>query len=395
MSVYVGMDVHRKRSQVAILDQAGAVQRNRNVPNDPAELQPILGGLPASTPVAFEAAYGWGWLVELLEGLQLQPHLVHPSRCKAIASARLKNDKVDAETLAQLLRGDLLPEAWIAPQPVGDLRALLRHRVSLVRLSTASKNRVHAVLADRGVHQHTSLWTAAGRAWLAALELPPVPRPIVDDCCGLIDALAEPIGRLEREIGKLAKPDPRMEALMALPGVGRLTAMTLLAEIGDISRFGSARKLCALSSRPRPARALPLTRPCGASHALPRARLASTDRVKSEPDHVAAQHGGLVHQASRPGPTIASTSMSSRGPHPSGRADRGRGSAEQRGEIGANPGPVGWRDRPDSNRVSAGQIWCGRTRIRTWVGASRRFYRSHRRLPAGLLPSPPGPQHRP
>jgi transposase len=68
MSIYVGMDVHRKRSQVAIVDQAGAVQRNRNVPNDPAELQPILGGLPAGTPVAFEAAYGWGWLVELLEG---------------------------------------------------------------------------------------------------------------------------------------------------------------------------------------------------------------------------------------------------------------------------------------------------------------------------------------
>ncbi len=167
MTVYVGMDVHRKRSQVAIVDQAGAVQRNRNVPNDPAELQPILGGLPAGTPVAFEAAYGWGWLVELLEGLQLQPHLVHPARCKAIASARLKNDKVDAETLAQLLRADLLPEAWIAPQPVRDQRALLRHRVSLVRSSTASKNRVHAVLADRGVREPSSLWTAAGRAWLA------------------------------------------------------------------------------------------------------------------------------------------------------------------------------------------------------------------------------------
>ncbi len=138
MSVYVGMDVHRKRSQVAILDQTGDVQRNRDVPNDPAELLPILGGLPAGTPVAFEAAYGWGWLVELLEGLELEPHLVHPSRCKAIASARLKNDKVDARTLAQLLRADLLPEAWIAPQPVRDLRALLRHRVSLVRLSTAA-----------------------------------------------------------------------------------------------------------------------------------------------------------------------------------------------------------------------------------------------------------------
>jgi hypothetical protein len=80
MSVYVGMDVHRKRSQVAIVDQAGAVQRNRNVPNDPAELSTVLGGLPAGTPVAFEAAYGWGWLVELLEGLELEPHLVHPSR---------------------------------------------------------------------------------------------------------------------------------------------------------------------------------------------------------------------------------------------------------------------------------------------------------------------------
>ena len=96
MTVYVGMDVHRKRSQVAIVDAAGVPQRNRNLANDPAKLVPVLGALPPGTPVAFEAAYGWGWLVELLEELELEPHLVHPSRCKAIASARLKNDKVDA-----------------------------------------------------------------------------------------------------------------------------------------------------------------------------------------------------------------------------------------------------------------------------------------------------------
>jgi transposase len=147
MSIYVGMDVHRKRSQVAVVDDAGVQQRNRNLANDPAKLVPILGTLPPGTPVAFEAAYGWGWLVELLEELELEPHLVHPSRCNAIASARLKNDKVDAATLAQLLRADLLPEAWIAPQQVRDLRALLRHRASLVRMGTACKNRVHAVLA--------------------------------------------------------------------------------------------------------------------------------------------------------------------------------------------------------------------------------------------------------
>jgi transposase len=84
------MDVHRKRSQIAIVDEAGDQQRNRNLANDPAQLVPFLGVLPPGTPVAFEAAYGWGWLVELLEELELEPHLVHPSRCKAIAAARLQ-----------------------------------------------------------------------------------------------------------------------------------------------------------------------------------------------------------------------------------------------------------------------------------------------------------------
>jgi len=245
MTVYVGMDVHRKRSQVAIVDAAGVPQRNRNLANDPAKLVPVLGVLPPGTPVAFEAAYGWGWLVDLLEELELEPHLVHPSRCKAIASARLKNDKVDAATLAQLLRADLLPEAWIAPQQVRDLRALLRHRASLVRLSTLCKNRIHAVLADRGIGEDQVLWTGPGRAWLADLALPPTPRAIIEDCCGLLDTLAIPIVRLEGEIATLAKPDPRVQALMVLPGVGKLTAMTLVAEIGDIARFPTARKLCA------------------------------------------------------------------------------------------------------------------------------------------------------
>ena len=100
MTVYVGMDVHPKRSQIAVLDAAGGEQRNRNFPDDPVKLVPVLGVLPPGTPVAFEAAYGWAWLVELLEELELEPHLVHPSCGKAIACARLKNDKVDARTLA-------------------------------------------------------------------------------------------------------------------------------------------------------------------------------------------------------------------------------------------------------------------------------------------------------
>jgi transposase len=183
--------------------------------------------------------------VELLEELELEPQLVHPSRCTAIAAARLKNDKVDAATLARLLGADLLPEAWIAPQGVRDLRALLRHRAALVRLSTSGKNRVQAVLADRGIGEDQILWTGPGRAWLASLELPAIPRAILQDSCGLLDALAPPIGRLERQIAGLATPDPRVQALQVLPGVGRLTAMTLVAEIGDIDRFPTARKRCA------------------------------------------------------------------------------------------------------------------------------------------------------
>jgi transposase len=179
MSVYVGIDVHRKRSQVAVVTAVGEVQVNRNVPNGVEPILKVIGGLPTGTPVAFEAAYGWGWLVELLEDYGFDPHLVHPLLCKAIASARLNNDKVDAAILAQLLRADLLPEAWIAPPQVRQLRVLLRHRVSLVRLGTQLRNRIHAVVADHGHDRPDRQWTGAywtgpGRQW-PSCRCPPCP----------------------------------------------------------------------------------------------------------------------------------------------------------------------------------------------------------------------------
>ena len=93
MSVYVGIDVHRKRSQVAVVTEDGQVQLNKNVVNGSEPMLRLIGDLPAGTPVAFEAAFGWGWLAGLLEDYGFEAHLVHPLRCKAIASARLKNDK--------------------------------------------------------------------------------------------------------------------------------------------------------------------------------------------------------------------------------------------------------------------------------------------------------------
>ena len=105
MSVYVGIDVHRKRSQVAVVAEDGTVQLNKNTVNGTEPLLRLIGDLPAGTPVAFEAAFGWGWLLRLLEDYGFDSHLVHPLQCKAIASARLKNDKVDAATLGGAAAG--------------------------------------------------------------------------------------------------------------------------------------------------------------------------------------------------------------------------------------------------------------------------------------------------
>jgi len=92
MSIYVGIDVHRKRSQVAVVNGDGTVQLNKNVVNGSEPMLRLIGDFPSGTPVAFEAAFGWGWLIQLLEDYGFEAHLVHPLRCKAIASARLKND---------------------------------------------------------------------------------------------------------------------------------------------------------------------------------------------------------------------------------------------------------------------------------------------------------------
>jgi transposase len=220
MPVYVGIGVHRKRSQVAVVTGDGTVQLNKNVVNGSEPMLRLIGDLPSGTAVAFEAAFGWSWLAELLEDYGFDLHMVHPLRCKAIASARLKNDKVDAATLAQLLRAGLLPEAWIAPANVRQLRGLLRHRISLVRLGTQLRNRIHPVAADHGYDRSASYRAGQGRGWLAELDLPAASREIVTDCLAVIDGLAPVIERIDGEPHQHAKTDPQVKVLRALPGSG-------------------------------------------------------------------------------------------------------------------------------------------------------------------------------
>src|SRR5258708_13142820 len=131
--VHVGVDLDKRSSQIAVLTEDGEVAQQR-LPNDVARLEKFFAELPPHTPVAIEASGTWWWLVDLLEHLGLQPVLSNPKQTKAIAAARLKNDRVDAERLALLLRGDLLPTVWIPPAALREARELIRHPIQLVCL---------------------------------------------------------------------------------------------------------------------------------------------------------------------------------------------------------------------------------------------------------------------
>src|ERR671935_12737 len=185
--IYVGIDLHRKRSQIAALDEQGTELLSRRVANDPEGLKAILAELGDELQVALEATYGWEWLADLLEAGGHELHLSHPLRTKAIAAARVKTDAVDARMLAHLLRTDLLPEAYIAPRELRDLRDLLRHRVVLTRMRSALKNRVHALLARQGIQrEHADLFGAGGRRYLAKLALREPARRRLDSLLSLI-----------------------------------------------------------------------------------------------------------------------------------------------------------------------------------------------------------------
>src|SRR5215211_4745278 len=219
----VGIDLHRKRSHVAALDE-----------------------LDGESKIALEATYGWEWLADLLEDHGYELHLAHPLRTKAIASARVKTDAVDARTLAQLLRADLLPEAYVAPRELRDLRDLLRQRVVLTHVRSALKNRVHALSARQGIQRtHADLFGSGGRRFLDDLGLRPDPRARLETLLRLITDFDREIDVLAHAIDRRAKHDPRVDVLCQIYGIGRYLGMLIVAEIGAIERFAGARHLCA------------------------------------------------------------------------------------------------------------------------------------------------------
>lgn len=241
MMVHVGVDLHKRVSQLAVLSPDGEITQHR-LTNDLPRMERFFAQLPPAR-VAIEASGTWWWLVDLLERLGHEPVLSHPKQTKAIAAARLKNDRVDAERLLLLLRGDLLPTVWIPPAALREARELLRHRVGLVWLRTGIKNRLGSLLARRNLQPSggKSWFTVSGERELEALQLDPVPSTIREDCRALLHLLDAQIRRLDEELVRRWGPDPRVERLMTIPGIGPFTAMALILELGDIDRFPSAK----------------------------------------------------------------------------------------------------------------------------------------------------------
>jgi transposase len=171
-------------------------------------------------------------------------HLVHPQRVKAIASAKLKNDRVDSATLAHLLRCNLLPAAWMADRATRERRQQVRLRISLGQHRAALKNQVHAILHQHGKRSPVSdTFGKKGREWLGRIALPPVAREAVNTYSGLIDQVGQHIRKQELRLKDMASQDARAQWLATIPGIGSYSAMIILAEIGEIARFANAKAL--------------------------------------------------------------------------------------------------------------------------------------------------------
>jgi len=242
---YVGIDLHKRFSVASVVDEKGKLIEQRKLPNG-IEIKEFLEGHSSPLQVAVEATGNWQWLYELLEGEGIEVKLSHPLKTKAIASARVKNDRVDSLTLAQLLRADLLPLSYIPEKPVRMLRELLRYRMSLVKIQTSLKNRIHSILAKNNIrHEFSDLFGRKGTAFLSSLNLADVYHISLRGYLSLLERVREEIWAMDGMIRDFSLEDEGARILMSIPGVGYYSALLIKAEIGDVRRFPCAKKLCA------------------------------------------------------------------------------------------------------------------------------------------------------
>jgi transposase len=241
----MGLDQHRGQITGEWIDtETGEVQRMRVAPADRAAVRKFLSRFRGrELEVALEATTGWRFVVEELRRVDAVVHLAEPAETAGLRGPkkRAKGDRADARHLRELLMVKRLPESWIPPDHLLDLRARVRLRHTLSEQRSEWQQRIQATLYHHGCPRRRELMTGEGREWLAAQPLPAAAREQVTVALAMIDALELQIAPLDKELRAYARRQPGCKALMGHYGIGELTAVTILAELGDCRRFSSSR----------------------------------------------------------------------------------------------------------------------------------------------------------
>jgi transposase len=241
---YIGVDLHKKTCYVTVMNLDGKIKKQTEISTDDKIVSKFFKRY-SDVPVAVESTMNWIPFYENLESLGCKVSLSNPLQTKAIASARIKNDKVDSRILADLLRTNLLPTAYIQPRKIRDLKELVRERAHFVQMRTQIKNKIHSLLfKTNNRHDFTNLYGKAGMKWLSGLELRDVYRQELDRYMETLKHLNEQADKISAIIENTAKLDFDCQLLMTIPGIGYYSALMIKSEIGDIYRFRSAAKLC-------------------------------------------------------------------------------------------------------------------------------------------------------
>jgi len=243
---YIGMDVHREFAQLAVAED-GLVRDEGRIGVTPEALREWAAGLRGDDQVALEATGNSDAIANLLTPLVGRVVVSNPVKTRAIAEAKVKTDKVDARILAQLLAADFLPPVWLPDERTRTLRRQVTRRAHLVRQRTRIKNQVHAILARNlaPTPPVSDLFGTTGRHWLARQDLPADERSCVQALLRQLDFHGAELAAVDRELAVEALGDPVVARLMTIPGIDAIAAISVVAAVGDFSRFDSPDKLVA------------------------------------------------------------------------------------------------------------------------------------------------------
>ena len=239
--VCIGVDIHKKYSYAAVVDELGEIKEEVKIENTKESLEQFAIKYQGARAV-IEATGNYRFIYDILENY-MEVKLAHPYKTRAIAEARIKNDKLDAKMLAHLLRANLIAESYVPPKEVRELRDLTRLRKALIEDRTRIKNRVHAILARNGIMDYPNPFTKKGREFLESAELSEVDRKLLEINLSIIDKINEEIKEIDRIIQEKAKIDGDALLLTTIPGISYYSALLIKAEIGDVNRFPNKFKL--------------------------------------------------------------------------------------------------------------------------------------------------------